>query len=202
MAYSLVHYILGFSKVSARWMPKHLTEQHKRNHQNICSSLLQQYNHEGDNFLSHTIIWDETWNHHYGSENKWQSMQWKHMSSPLQQRVVTWTVATLCCKVLVDNVLGLQRANPQTLYGERYHSNKCKLLWHAKKWSDAGCSHKTDRKVVTGHCLITQKMQALLWHTSPSTPFRKFIGKFSSNLSIAQTWLLLIYICLDPSGTF
>jgi hypothetical protein len=92
---------------------------------------LQQYNHEGDNFLSHTIIWDETWNHHYGSENKWQSMQWKHMSSPLQQRVVTWTVATLCCKVLVDNVLGLQRANPQTLYGERYivtSVNYCDML--------------------------------------------------------------------------
>ena len=29
-AYSLVHDILGFHKVAARWVPRHLTEQHKR----------------------------------------------------------------------------------------------------------------------------------------------------------------------------
>ena len=40
-AYSLVHYILGFHKVAARWEPKHLTEEHKRN---ICSSILKRYN--------------------------------------------------------------------------------------------------------------------------------------------------------------
>jgi len=29
--YSLVHDILGFHKVAARWVPRHLTEEHKRN---------------------------------------------------------------------------------------------------------------------------------------------------------------------------
>ena len=34
-AYSLVHDILGFHKVAARWVPRHLTEEHKCNRQHI-----------------------------------------------------------------------------------------------------------------------------------------------------------------------
>jgi len=37
MAYSSVQYILGFHKVAARWVPRHLTEEHNRNCQHICS---------------------------------------------------------------------------------------------------------------------------------------------------------------------
>ena len=41
-AYSLVHDNLGFHKVAARWVPRHLTEEHNRNRrQHICSSLLE-----------------------------------------------------------------------------------------------------------------------------------------------------------------
>lgn len=50
---------------------------------------------------------------------------------------------------------------PKGLYAkinvERYHSNKCKSLRHAKKWSGAGYLHKTERKVVTGCCFVTQQ---------------------------------------------
>jgi len=73
-AYSLVHDILGFHKVAARWMPRHLTEEHKRNRQHICFSLLEWYNREGDNFLNCIITGDETWVHHYEPETKRQSM--------------------------------------------------------------------------------------------------------------------------------
>jgi len=34
-AYSLVHGILGFHKIAARWVPRHLTEELKRNRQHI-----------------------------------------------------------------------------------------------------------------------------------------------------------------------
>ena len=37
-------------------------------------------------------------------------------------------VSALCWKAFVDGVLGLLRAYPWTLYGERCHSNKCQLL--------------------------------------------------------------------------
>jgi len=70
-AYSLVHDILGFHKVAAR-----------RNRQHTCSSLLKQYNCEGNNFLKCIITGDETWVHHYER----QSMQWKHTSSPSSKK--------------------------------------------------------------------------------------------------------------------
>jgi len=75
-----VHYILGFHKVAARWVPRHLTEAHKRNCQHICSSLLERYNHEDDNFLNHIITGDETWFHHYEPETK------RHTSSPSSKK--------------------------------------------------------------------------------------------------------------------
>ena len=80
-AYSLLHDVLGFHKVAARWVPRHLTEEHKRNRQHTCPSLLERYDREGDNFFNRIITGDETWVHHE-RETKRQSMQWKHTSSP------------------------------------------------------------------------------------------------------------------------
>ena len=80
MDYFLVHDILGFHKVAARWVPRHLTEEHKRNRQHIYSSLLERYNREG------IITGDEIWVHHYEPETKRQSMQWKHTSSPSSKK--------------------------------------------------------------------------------------------------------------------
>ena len=94
--YSLVHDILGFHKIAARWMPKHLTEEHKRNRQHICSNFLQRYNREGDNFLNCIITGDETWVHHYEPETKRQSMQWKHTSSPSKNSDLSPLLESLC----------------------------------------------------------------------------------------------------------
>jgi hypothetical protein len=67
--YALLHDILGFHKVSARWVPKQLTEEHKRNCQHICSNLLKQRDRNVDNLLNH-ITGDETWIHHFEQETK------------------------------------------------------------------------------------------------------------------------------------
>jgi hypothetical protein len=58
-AYYIVHDNLGFHKVSTRWVPRHLTEEHKRNRLDICSRLLEQYSREDDNFLNRIITGDE-----------------------------------------------------------------------------------------------------------------------------------------------
>jgi hypothetical protein len=42
-AHSVVHDILGFHKVCPWWVPKELTVEHKRNHVDIRSHLLEQY---------------------------------------------------------------------------------------------------------------------------------------------------------------
>ena len=70
-------------------------------------------------------------------------------------------VSALCWKAFVFGFLGLPRAYPWTLYGERCHSNKCQLLQHVKKWTEAGYPFKTERKVDTGCSAVT-------WQCTPS----------------------------------
>jgi hypothetical protein len=59
-AYTLVHDNLWSHKVSARSVPKHLTEEHKCNRLEMFCHLLERYNREGDNFLNSIITGDET----------------------------------------------------------------------------------------------------------------------------------------------
>jgi histone-lysine N-methyltransferase SETMAR len=80
-ATSLVHDNLGFHKVSARWVPKHLTQEQRHNCLDICSHLLEWYNCKGGNFLNRIITGDETWIHHYEPETKRQRIQLKHTLS-------------------------------------------------------------------------------------------------------------------------
>ena len=107
-AYSLVHGILGFHKVSTRWVPRHLIDEHQHNHHSICSILMQQYSHECNNFLKHR---DKTSIHHYEPETQWHSMQWKHMSSPSCKKFKSQPSARKLL-LTVDSVLGLPMTYP------------------------------------------------------------------------------------------
>jgi hypothetical protein len=49
-AHAIVHDIPGYHKVCARWVPKSLTEQLKRNRFNISSGLSERYHNEGEHF--------------------------------------------------------------------------------------------------------------------------------------------------------
>jgi len=79
---TIIHEHLKFSKVSARWVPKQLTDEHKQQRIDACQSLVTRYRKEQNEFLSRIITCDETWVHHYTPESKRSSMQWKHLSSP------------------------------------------------------------------------------------------------------------------------
>ena len=67
-AQEIIHEILGYNKVSARWVPRQLTEEHKRRRMEICQTLLNRYNNEGEAFLSRIVTGDESWVHHYSPE--------------------------------------------------------------------------------------------------------------------------------------
>jgi hypothetical protein len=73
--------IYGMSKVSARSVPRELTDDQKRITLYISRYLLSRYEDEPD-FIYQMVTQDETWVHHFDPESKKQSMQWKHHGSP------------------------------------------------------------------------------------------------------------------------
>ena len=88
-AYELMHNKLGFLKVCARWVPKQLTEMHKRTRLDTWQKHLDRYGNEWDIFLDRTIAGDEIRVHHYEPESKRQSMEWKHPQSPWKKKFKT-----------------------------------------------------------------------------------------------------------------
>ena len=63
-AQEIIHEIFGYRKVSARWIPRQHTEEHKRKHVEICQTLLNRYSDEGEDFVGRIVAGDETWIHH------------------------------------------------------------------------------------------------------------------------------------------
>ena len=63
--YAIVREKLHFSKVSCRWVPKMLTDDHKMQRLMASRASLRRYRKEGDAFLSRIVTTDETWVFHY-----------------------------------------------------------------------------------------------------------------------------------------
>ncbi|GFO29571.1 histone-lysine N-methyltransferase SETMAR [Plakobranchus ocellatus] len=103
--HEIVHDTFGYRKVSARWVPKILTEDHKLQRVEISQRLLQRCQQDngdedtthigvgpgGDfqtnnNLFNNLITGDETWVHLNNPETKRYSMTWKHPSSPVTKK--------------------------------------------------------------------------------------------------------------------
>lgn len=86
LSYHVVQHILttelDMKKISARWVPRMLTIDQKRNRVLICERLLDMYLANKENFLRRYVTMDESWVHHYDPETKAQSKEWKHSDSP------------------------------------------------------------------------------------------------------------------------
>ena len=74
--HTIVHDILEYRKVCARWVPKCLTTEHKQNHMGAALTFLTWYHNEGEEFLSCIVTGDEAWVHYFRPESKQQSMSW------------------------------------------------------------------------------------------------------------------------------
>ena len=76
-----VHHIietLNYRKFCARWVPRQLTDPIKEHRKTDAQEFLNRYRLKGDDFLKSTATGDESWVHHYGPENKRQSMEYRH----------------------------------------------------------------------------------------------------------------------------
>ncbi|XP_014486995.1 PREDICTED: histone-lysine N-methyltransferase SETMAR-like, partial [Dinoponera quadriceps] len=71
---------LGFRNVSARWVPRLLTDNQKRHCLKMCERLLTRSQAKGEAFLHRIVTCDETWVHHYIPESKEASMEWRKKS--------------------------------------------------------------------------------------------------------------------------
>ena len=56
-------------KLTARWVPKSLSNEQMATRASVCSALLKRFRSK-DDFLMHLMAVDETWVHYYEPENK------------------------------------------------------------------------------------------------------------------------------------
>lgn len=73
---NIVHKHLGMRKLSARWVPRLLTEENKQNRVATSKECLALLKHNPKDFFMRYVTVDETWIHHYTPETKQQSKQW------------------------------------------------------------------------------------------------------------------------------
>jgi hypothetical protein len=62
--YNSVHDDLWYRKVCSRWVPRQLSDDHKRAWQTICQEHLARHALEGDAFLHRIVTGDESWVYH------------------------------------------------------------------------------------------------------------------------------------------
>jgi len=69
-------------KLSAKWVPKCLNADQKRQRCQSSEQILEFFLRDTNYFLSRLVTMDETWLYHYDPDTKQQSMEWQHSGSP------------------------------------------------------------------------------------------------------------------------
>ena len=77
----ILHDPLNLNKVSARWVPRLLTADQKKERADCCKHL-PRLEANDDLFFQKIVTMDETWIYRFDPEPKNASMQWKRPSSP------------------------------------------------------------------------------------------------------------------------
>ena len=79
---SIIHEDLNMRTLTAKWVPKCLNADQKRQRCQSSEQHLEFFRLDPNDFLSRLVTMDETWLYHYGPETKQQSMDWRHSGSP------------------------------------------------------------------------------------------------------------------------
>jgi histone-lysine N-methyltransferase SETMAR len=84
----ILHSELVGSKVSARWVPRLLTTEHRERRLVAVAQLLQQYEGEGAEFLDSLVTSDDTWAHYFTPESKTykHAVETHRFSTPQKKR--------------------------------------------------------------------------------------------------------------------
>lgn len=83
---SIIRDILKYNKVTARWVPRMLTDAQRNTRVQISKENLSIINSDPESFLKRFVTVDETWVHHFDPEKKTQTKTWKRPSSPTAKK--------------------------------------------------------------------------------------------------------------------
>jgi hypothetical protein len=86
---NILHEYLGMTKLSARWVPRWLTVDNKRNRMATSKHCFDLYHCNRKEFLRRFITVDETWIYHYTPEMNEQSKQWISPGKQAPKKVKT-----------------------------------------------------------------------------------------------------------------
>ena len=78
-------------KLTARWVPKSLSDEQMATRASVCSALLKHFRSKHD-FPLRLVTVDETWVHYYETENKESSVgsAWVPEAKAVQDATVCW----------------------------------------------------------------------------------------------------------------
>ncbi|KAI6653980.1 Histone-lysine N-methyltransferase SETMAR [Oopsacas minuta] len=100
--HSIITEDLEISKATARWVPKLLSKEQKRERVRVIKELLSRYKAEED-FLNRIVTRDETWFHYYERESKTQLKQWKLRDEPVPIKGRNYTPRLLPEKTTINS---------------------------------------------------------------------------------------------------
>ncbi|KAL1460741.1 hypothetical protein WDU94_012693 [Cyamophila willieti] len=207
----ILHEHLGMQKLCARWVPRLLTPDQKRQRKDISSTCLTLFNKNPVDFCRRFVTCDETWIHHYTPETKEQSKQWTSKDEPAPKKAkavlsagkvmatVFWDARGV---IFVDYLEKGQTINSayyvtlldtlnEKLKEKRPHLGKKKVLFHQ------------DNAPVHTSTTSMAKLHELRWELLPHPPYspdlapcdyhlfpnlKKWLGgkKFASNTDLIE----------------
>ena len=112
---------------SARWVPRLLSEENKRNRVVDSAAILALFRRNPDEFLRLYITVDKTWIYHYTPETKKQSKQWVFEDERTTKKLKTMKSAG---KVMVSVFLGCTHWLSKEIKKKHSHLKKKKILLH------------------------------------------------------------------------
>ena len=121
-----LHDRLGMHKLTARWVPKSLSDEQMATRTSVYSAVLKQFRSKEDDFLSRLVTVDETWVHYYEPENKAQSRQSVGLGSPRPKKFKTQPSAgKVMATVFWDarNVIMLDFLAKKSTITDAYYAN-------------------------------------------------------------------------------
>ena len=83
---SILNDQLGLKKLSARWVPRLLSVDHKRNRVSTLKDCVELFNRNSNEFLRRFVTVDETWINYNTPETKQQSEQWVFPGEPAPKK--------------------------------------------------------------------------------------------------------------------